>query len=316
MGLLTAVLCASSACAAQSYPTRPIRMLVPYAPGGGTDVSARVVGQKMTETLGQPIIIDNRGGASGHIAMEIAARSAPDGYTFVMSTVGPMAFSPALYSSLPFDPVKDYAPVVLVSSSVFALVVGPGLQVRAFKELIALAKAQPGKLTFASGGTGGASHIATEMLQLMAGINMIHVPYKGGGAALPDVMTGQISMLFADVIGARQLVSAGKLRALGVTSARRSAVMPDVPSIAEAGLPGYELTSWNGVLAPAGTPRPIIERLNAVIVRILPLPEVAERLAGDGSEFGRNTPEQFAAFIRSEGVKWRKIIQAAKIRIQ
>jgi tripartite-type tricarboxylate transporter receptor subunit TctC len=306
----------SAAHAAQTYPSRPIRLLVPYAPGGGTDISARVIGQKMTEALGEPIIIDNRGGAAGHIAMEIAARSAPDGYTLVMSTVGPMAFSPSLYASLPFDPVKDYAPVVLVSSSVFALVVGPGLQVKTLKELIAAAKAQPGKLTFASGGTGGASHIATELLQLMAGISMVHVPYKGGGAALPDVMTGQIAMLFADVIGARQLVATGKLRALGVSSSRRSQIMRDVPTIAEAGLPGFELTSWNGLLAPAGTPRAIIDRLNAVIVRVLPLPDVAERLAGDGSEFGRNTPEQFAAFVRAEYVKWRKIIQAAMIRIQ
>ena len=187
---------------------------------------------------------------------------------------------------------------------------------KSLKELIGLAKAQPGKLTFASGGTGGPSHIATELLQLMAGINMVHVPYKGGGAALPDVMTGQISMLFADVIGVRQLVATGKLRALGVTSSRRSAVMRDVPAIAEAGLPGYELTSWNGVLAPAGTSRAIVDRLNAVIKRVLPLPEVAERLGGDGSEFGANTPEQFAAFVRSEHAKWRKIIQAAMIRIQ
>ncbi|MGZ5095456.1 MAG: Bug family tripartite tricarboxylate transporter substrate binding protein [Vulcanimicrobiaceae bacterium] len=302
--------------AQQNYPARPIRMLVPFAPGGGTDISARVIGQKMTESLGQQTIVDNRTGASGHIAMEIAARAAPDGYTLIMSTVAPMAFSPALFTSLPFDPLKDYAPVALASSTVFVIVVPPSLAAKSVQELIALAKAQPGKLTFASGGTGGASHIATELFQLMAGTNMVHVPYKGGGAALPEVMSGQVSLLFADVIGARGFVAAGKLRALGVTSKTRSSIMKDVPTISEAGLPGYEMTSWNGVLAPAGTPRPIIDKLNAAIVRVLPLPDVADRLAGDGSEFGKNTPDQFAAFVRSEYAKWGKIIRTAKIKIE
>lgn len=313
---LAALLLAAGVAAAQSYPTRPIRMLVPFAPGGGTDISARVIGQKMSEALGQQVIVDNRTGASGHIAMEIAARAAPDGYTLIMTTVAPMTFSPALFASLPFDPIKDFAPVALASSTVFVLVVPPSLPAKSVKELIALAKSQPGKFAYASGGTGGASHIATELFQLMAGTNMIHVPYKGGGAALPEVMSGQVSLLFADVIGARQLVAAGKLRALGVSSKTRSPMMRDVPTISEAGLPGYEMISWNGVLAPAATPRPIIDRLNAVIVRALPLPDVAERLAGDGSEFGKNTPEQFAAFVRSEYAKWGKIIKAAKIKIE
>jgi tripartite-type tricarboxylate transporter receptor subunit TctC len=316
IALVTAALCVSGSALAQNYPSRPIRMLVPFATGGGTDISARVVGQKMSEAMGQQVIVDNRTGASGHIAMEIAARAAPDGYTLIMSTVAPIAFSPALFASLPFDPLKDYAPIALVSSTVFAIVVPVSSPAKTVKELIALAKAQPGKLTYASGGTGGASHVATELFQLMAGTNMIHVPYKGGGAALPDVIGGQVSLLFADVIGARALVGAGKLRALGVTATRRSEMMRDVPTISEAGLPGYEMISWNGALAPAGTPKPIIHRLNAEIVRVLPLPEVAERLAGDGSEFGKNTPEQFAAFIRSEYAKWRKIIHAAKIKIE
>lgn len=315
-GALAALLLTAGLAAAQSYPTRPVRMLVPFAPGGGTDISARVIGQKMTEALGQQVIVDNRTGASGHIAMEIAARAAPDGYTLIMSTVAPMAFSPALFPSLPFDPLKDYTPVALASSTVFLIVVPPSLPAKSVKELIALAKAQPGKLAYASGGTGGASHIATELFQLMSGTSMVHVPYKGGGAALPEVMSGQVSLLFADVIGARGFVAAGKLRALGVTSKVRSSIMKDVPTISEAGLPGYEMTSWNGALAPAGTPRPIVDRLNAVIVRILPQPDVAERLAGDGSEFGKNTPEQFAAFVRSEYAKWGKIVRAAKIKIE
>jgi tripartite-type tricarboxylate transporter receptor subunit TctC len=233
-----------------------------------------------------------------------------------MSTVAPMAFSPALFSNLPFDPLKDYAPVVLASSTVFAIVVPPSLPAKSVKELIALAKSQPGKLSYASGGTGGASHIATELFQLMAGTSMVHVPYKGGGAAMPEVMSGQVSLLFADVIGARGFVAAGKLRALGITSKVRSKMMPEVPTISEAGLAGYEMTSWNGVLAPAGTPRPIIDRLNSVIVGVLPLPDVAERLAGDGSEFGKNTPEQFGVFVKAEYQKWGRIIRQAKIRIE
>ena len=313
-----AALCATAglAVAQQTYPARPIRMLVPFAPGGGTDISARVIGQKMTEQLHQTIIVDNRTGASGHIAMEITARAAPDGYTLIMSTVAPMAFSPALFTNLTFDPLKDYAPVALASSTVFAIVVPPSLPAKSVKELIALAKSQPGKLSYASGGTGGASHIATELFQLMAGTSMVHVPYKGGGAAMPEVMSGQVSLLFADVIGARGFVAAGKLRALGVTSKVRSKIMPEVPTISEAGLPGYEMTSWNGVLAPAGTPRPIIDRLNSVIVRVLPMPDVAEKLAGDGSEFGKNTPEQFGAFVKAEYQKWGKIIRQAKIKIE
>jgi tripartite-type tricarboxylate transporter receptor subunit TctC len=300
---------------AQTYPTRPIRMLVPFSPGGGTDISARVIGQKMTEALGQPVVVDNRTGASGHIAMEITARAAPDGYTLIMSTVAPVAFSPALFSNLPFDSLKDYAPVAAASSTVFVIVVAPSVPARSVKELIALAKSQAGKFTVASGGTGGASHVAAEMFQMMAGAKMIHVPFKGGGAALPEVISGRVSMLFADVIGARQLVATGKLVALGVSSSRRSAMMRDVPTIAEAGLPGYEITSWNGVFAPSGTPRAIVARLNEVIVRALPLPDVAERLAGDGSEFGRNSPEDFSAFVRAEYAKWRKIIHAANIRV-
>jgi len=307
---------AVSTAAAQSFPTRPIRMLVPFAPGGGTDISARVIGQKMTEALGQPVVVDNRAGASGHIAMEITARSAPDGHTLIMSTVAPVAFSPALFRDLPFDSLKDFAPVAAASSTVFAIVVPPSVPARSVKDLVALAKSQAGRFTVASGGTGGASHVAAEMFQMMTGTKMVHVPFKGGGAALPEVIAGRVSMLFADVIGARQLVATGKLVALGVSSAQRSAIMRDVPTIAEAGVPGFEITSWNGVFAPAGTPRAVVARLNEVIVRALPLPDVAERLAGDGSEFGRNTPETFTAFVRAEHAKWRKIIQAANIRIE
>ena len=313
--VLVVLLCVCGSAIAQSYPTQSIRIIVPYPSGGGTDISARVVGQKMTEALGQQIIVDNRSGASGNIAMEIAARTAPDGYTLIMSTVGQMAMNPAMFSSLPFDPQNDFTPVALVSSTVFALVVHPDVPAKSVKELIALAKAQPGKLTYASSGMGGTSHVATELFQLMAGIKMMHVPYKGGSSIYPDLFSGRVSMLLADVIAIKQYVASDKLLALGVTSARRSAVMPEVPTIAEAGVPGYETTSWNVLLAPAGTPRAIIDRLNAAIVRVLPLPEVAERLAGDGSEFGKNTPEQVSAFLRAEQAKWAKVIQATNIKM-
>ena len=313
--LLAAALCVCGSAIAQSYPTRPIRMLVVYPTGGGTDISARVIGQKLSEALCQQIVVDNRPGASGSIAMEMAARAAPDGYTLVMSTLSQMALNPALIPSLPFDPLKDFTPVALASSTIFVLIVPAGLPARSVKEFIVLAKAQPGKLTYGSSGMGGASHVAGELFQLMAGIKMVHVPYKGGAPAIVGVAGAQVSMYFADIIAAQQLIASGKLRALGVTSARRSALAREIPTIAEAGLPGYEMTSWNGVLAPAGTPRAIIDRLNAVIVRALPQPDIAERLAGDGSEFGKNTPEQFSAFVRAEQAKWRKVIQTANIKI-
>jgi tripartite-type tricarboxylate transporter receptor subunit TctC len=301
---------------AQSYPTKPIRMLAPYPPGGGVDIAARTIGQKLSETFGQQIIVDNRPGAAGNIGMEIAARAAPDGYTLIMSSAGPVAMNPGLYPALPFDPLKDFAPVALAASTVYALVVPAALPVKSVKDLIALAKAQPGKLTYASSGVGGPPHLAFELMQLTAGIRMIHVPYKGAGPALADLLGGQVTAFFADLIAARPHLASGRLRALGVSSAQRAPSAPDVPTIAEAGLPGYEATGWSGVLAPAGTPRAIIQKLNAEIVRVLPLPDVKERLAGDGSEFGKNTPEQFARFIRAELEKWRKVIKTANVRLE
>ncbi len=301
---------------AQAYPAKPIRMLVPYPPGGGVDIAARTVGLKISEALGQQIIVDNRGGASGNIAMETAARGAPDGYTLIMSSAGPVAMNPGLYPALPFDPVKDFAPIALAASTVYALVVPPSVPAKSVKEFIALAKAQPGKLTYASSGIGGPPHLAFELMQMMGGFKVIHVPYKGAGPALADLLGAQVTAFFSDLIAARQHLASGRLRALGVSSARRSPFAPDVPTIAEAGLPGYEATGWSGLLAPSGTPRPIIDRLNAEIIRILPLPDVKERLAGDGSEFGKNTPELFAGFIRAELDKWRKVIQTANVKVE
>ena len=301
---------------AQAYPNKSVRILAPYPPGGGVDIAARTVGQKLGETLGQQFIVDNRAGAAGNIGMEIAARATPDGYTLIMSSAGPVAMNPGLYPALPFDSVKDFAPVALAASTVYALVVPLTVPAKSVNELIALAKAQPGKLTYASSGVGGPPHLAFELMQLTAGIKMIHVPYKGAGPALTDVLGGQVTAFFSDLIAARPYLTAGRLRALGVSSSRRSLFAPDLPTIAEAGLPGYEATGWSGLLAPAGTPRQIIDQLNAEIVRMLPLPDVKERLAGDGSEFGRNTPEMFARFIRTELDKWRKVILTANVKLE
>ena len=298
------------------YPSRPVRMLVAYPPGGGVDLAARVIGQKFTETFGQQTIIDNRGGGGGNIAMELTARAAPDGYTLIMTAAGPTAVNVSLYDKIAFDPVRDFAPVALVASTIYALVVHPGVDARSVKELVALAKAKPGKLTFGSSGIGGPPHLATELFKLMTGTDMVHVPYKGTGPAVADLMGGQIAFMFADALAAAPQIKAGKLRGLAVSSTRRFAFVPQLPTVAEAGVPGFSAVGWTGLLAPAGTPQPIVRKLNAEVVRVLPLPDVKEKLAGDGSEFGRNTPEEFAAFIKAEIAKWAKVIKASGARAE
>lgn len=310
--LIGALLLTTAPVAAQAdYPQRPIRMLVTYPPGGGVDLAARVIGQKLADTFRQQVIVDNRGGGGGNIAMEMAARAQPDGHTLIMSAAGPTAINVTLYSKVPFDPVKDYAPVALVASTVYALVAHPGVEARNVKELISLARARPGKLTFASAGIGAPPHLASEMLKSMAGIDIVHVPYKGTGPALADLLGGQVTMMFSDALAAAPQMKAGKLRGLAVSSPQRFGLVPDLPTVAESGLPGFSAVGWTGLLAPAATPRAIVQRLNAEVVRALPLPDVKEKLAGDGSEFGRNTPEQFATFIKDEIAKWGKVIKAS-----
>ena len=293
------------------YPTRPVRILVAYPPGGGVDLAARVIGQKFTETFGQQMIIDNRGGGGGNISMELAARAAPDGHTLIMTGAGPTTINVSLYSKIPFDPVRDYAPVALVASTIYALVVHPAVEAKSVKELLALAKARPGKLTFGTAGIGAPPHLASELLKMMTGTDMVHVPYKGTGPALSDLMGGQITFMFADALAAAPQVKAGKLRGLAVSSPRRFALVPDLPTIAESGVPGFSAVGWTGLLAPAGTPQPIVRKLNAEVVRVLPLPDVREKLAGDGSEFGKNTPEEFSVFIKQEIAKWAKVVKAS-----
>jgi tripartite-type tricarboxylate transporter receptor subunit TctC len=298
------------------YPDRAIRMIVSYPPGGGVDIAARIIGQKFTEAWGQQVIVDNRGGGGGNISMELTARAQADGYTLLMTAAGPTAINVSLYSKIPFDPIRDFAPVARVASTIYALVVHPSVEAKSVKELIALAKARPGKITFASSGIGAPPHLAGELLKTMAGVDLVHVPYKGTGPALADLVGGQVTMMFSDAIAAAPHINAGKLRGLAVSSEKRFALTPNLLTMSEAGVPGYSAVGWTVLLAPAGTPRPVVAKLNSEVVRVLPLPEVKEKLAGDGSEFGRNTPEELAAFIKSEIEKWGRVIKASGARAE
>ena len=290
-------------------------MIVAVPPGGPADTLARMVGPRLSEALGQPVVIDNRPGANGNIAYEIAARAVPDGYTFVLVAAG-VAINPSLYREVRFDPVKDFAPITAGISVPNILIVHPSVAANSVKELIALAKARPGQLTFASAGNGTSGHLALEAFKHAAGIDVIHVPYKGGGPALTEVMAGQVQALFSLALAAVPQVKAGKVRALAITSARRSAVAPELPTIAESGFPGFEVVGWFGWLAPAATPKPIVEKLNRELVRILHDPALKERLVGLGSDPVGGTPKEFGAFIASERAKWARVIRQAQIRAE
>ena len=293
------------------YPSKPIRMIVPSAPGSGPDIMARAIGQKLTESLAQPIVIDDKPGAGGIIGSEAAAKSAPDGYTLIMANAGSHAVNASLYAKLPYDPIRDFAPVTLVAMAPNILIVHPALPARTAKELIALAKERPGELTFGSGGNGSTAHLSGEMFRTMAGINIIHIPFKGSPAAVIGVIAGQIAMAFPNIPPALPHVRSGKLKALAVTTARRSGAVPDLPTIAESGLPGYEATAWFGVLAPAGTPLAIIAILNAAIVKSVHTRDMRERLAAEGAEAVGNSPGQFAQIIRSDIAKWATVVKAS-----
>jgi tripartite-type tricarboxylate transporter receptor subunit TctC len=312
--LLAAALLASHAAHAQSWPTRSVRMLVPFATGAGTnDIMARLVGQHLGARLGQPVVIENRPGAGGIAGTEAAAKAAPDGYTFLMTNVS-LVISPYLYSKLPYDPQKDFVPVTLVATAPLMLVVHPSVAAKSVKELIALAKAKPGALTYGSGGVGSTPHLAGELFKSLAGIDVLHVPYKGGAPALNDLVGGQLSFMIENVPGTMPFAKAGKLRALAVTSAKRTPLEPSLPTMAEAGVPGYEVVGWNGIVAVAGTPREIVARLQAETAAVLHQPEVRERLAAMGAEPVASTPEEFAAFMRAEDARWGKIIREKGIR--
>jgi tripartite-type tricarboxylate transporter receptor subunit TctC len=311
LALLSAI--AGAQDAARDYPTKPIRFLVPYPPAGGTDIVARTLTEPLSQVLGQPIIIDNRGGAAGNLGTDLAAKAPADGYT-VLFTLSSHTINPRLYDKLPFDVEKDFVPVSLAAMIPQILVVNPTVPVNNVKELIALARSQPGKLNYASVGTGSPGHIAGELFKLKTGVDMVHVPYKGGGPAVTDTLGGQVQLLFVSLPAALQYVKAGRLRALAVTSDQRSVAAPDIPTIAESGVPGYESAAWFGFMAPAGTPREVIARLHKEVVAILRTPDIRERLAKDGAEVVASSPEEFDAYIRAEAVKWAKVVKSAGIK--
>jgi tripartite-type tricarboxylate transporter receptor subunit TctC len=296
---------------AQAYPAKPVRFIVPLAPGGSVDIAARLVAQELSTTLGQQVAVDNRAGGGGNIGAELAARAAPDGYTIVMGSSSNFGVNPSLYKNLPFDPVKDFEPVSMVSLAPNTLVVHSGVPARTVKELVALAKAKPGTLNFASSGTGGSPHLAGELFKLVTQTDVTHIAYKGTGQAMGDLLAGQVQMSFGTVLALLPQIKSGKLRALAVTTRKRVSALPDVPTMAEQGYAGIETTAWNGVLAPARTPVAIIQRLNGDIVRILSTPEVRQRFDAQGAEAAPSTPAEFGLFIREEIDKWGKVVRAA-----
>ena len=296
---------------AARYPVKPIRMIVPSAPGSGPDTMARAIGQQLTAVLGQPIVAENRPGAGGSIGGEAAAKAPPDGYTLIMASAGSHAVNVGLYPKLGYDPVRDFAPVSLVSSAPNLLIVHPSLPVKSVKDLIALARSKPGALSFSSGGNGSTSHLSGELFRMLANVNMVHVPFKGAPGAVLAVMSGEVQLAFPNLPPALPQVRAGKLRAVAVTTSRRFAAVRDIPTVAEAGVPAYEARAWFGVLAPAGTPRPIVARLNTEIVRIVQSADMRERLLADGTEAIGSTPDEFTAVMKTDIAKWAKVIKAS-----
>ncbi|MGH8616417.1 MAG: Bug family tripartite tricarboxylate transporter substrate binding protein [Burkholderiales bacterium] len=299
-----------------AYPNKPIRIIVAYTPAGATDILARTVGQKMSEAWGQPVIVENRPGANGNIGTEVAARANPDGYTLLMVTAGTHGVNPGLYRKLPWDAVKDFAPVSLVAIVPNIMVVNNSVPVKNAKELIAYLKASPGKYSYGSPGLGSTAHMSMELFKSMTGTDIVHIPYKGSAGVLQDLIAGQVIVTIDNMPPYLPQVKAGKIRALAVSPAKRSPAVPDVPTLAEAGVTGYDAAAWFGLVAPAGTPKPIVDKLAAETQKILRMPDVAERLSGLGAEPVGNTPAEFAAFIKVEIAKWAQVIKDAKVELQ
>ena len=299
--------------AQNGYPARPIRLIVPSAAGGGTDFTARTIGQKLTESIGQTVIVDNRAGAAGNIGVEIAAKASPDGYTLVMPITS-FPINPHLYSKLPFDTLKDFAPVVMASSAPLFLVVNPSVPAKSVSELVAVAKSRPGELNYANSGNGTTAHLAGELFKKMAGISLVSVPYKGGGPAVIDLIAGRVQIYFSTIPAALAHVQAGKLRGIAVTTTKRVNLIPDVPTAAESGLPGFDVVGWFGIFTPAGTPRPIIAKLNKEVNQVLSLAETQQRFASQGLIPGGGTPEELGKFLRAEMAKWGALIKEAGIQ--
>lgn len=300
---------------AAGYPTRPIRLIVPVSAGGGTDIVARFIGQRLTEAWGQQVVVDNRAGAGGSIGADIVAKATPDGHTMLLGSIGHITFTPALFAKLPYDPQKDFAPVSLVADQPFVYAAHPSFPPNSMKDLIALAKASPGKVNYGSGGSGGASHLGVELLQIMAGVSMVHVPYKGTGPGMTALLAGEIPLLLVGVATVLPHIKNKRVKAYAVSGAKRSRALPDVPTAAEAGVAGYRFDVWYGMLAPGGTPRAVVGKLNAEITQILKSPATAERFAALGLDPLTSTPQEFAALIGSEIPKWKKVVRAANIRV-
>jgi tripartite-type tricarboxylate transporter receptor subunit TctC len=301
---------------AQEYPRKPIRLIVPFAPGGGNDTVARAIAQSAGASLGQPVVVDNRAGAGGMLGAELAAKSPPDGYTLFLGGVGSHAVNPNLHARLPYDPVKDFAPITLIASAPSVLVVHPSVPARTLAEFTALAKASPGRLNYASNGNGSSAQLAAVLYESMAGVRMVHVPYKGLAPALVDLLAGEVQAMFSSVVAIVPNIKSGRLRALAVTGKRRTALLPEVPTLDESGVPGYEAGSWYGILAPARTPQAIVAKLHEAIAGALAQSEVRERLASEGAEVIGSTPEAFAAHITAELARMGKLIREAGIRME
>jgi len=301
---------------ADEYPTRPIRMIVPFPPGGGNDLLARSISQPLSQAIGQSVVVDNRGGAGGQIGATLAAAAAPDGYTIFLGSIGNLTFLPVLQSKLQYEPVRDFAPVTLLATSPFILVINPAVLAKSVKELLALAKAQPGKLNYGSAGPGSSLHMTGELFKLESGADITHVPYKGTAPALIDLLSGQVQMLFSTMPSVVPHVKTGKLRALGVSSTKRAGVVPDVPTIAEAGVPGFEVLNWQGIVVPKKTPDAIVQKLNRALLEALKSPETIKALANQGLDAAGGTPGQFGALIKSEIEKYGKVAKAANLRLE
>jgi len=299
----------------QTYPSRPIRLIVPFPPGGSNDIVARMVATQLGERLGQQVVVDNRGGAGGVLGSDLAAKSPPDGYTLLLISVA-YAFGPALYKNLPYDPERAFAPVGILGSGAAALTVHPSLPVNTVQELIALAKAKPGALNYASAGVGSLQHLACALFMIQAGIDVVHVPYKGGGPAMADVIAGQAQIVMPSLIQVVPHIKSGRLRVLGTSGTRRSAVLPDVPTISESGVPGYEAHNWWGLLAPAGTPAPVVEKLHKDLTSVLSSRETEKRFETEGAEVVRMTPAEFGRFISAELVKWSRVAREVGIKAE
>jgi tripartite-type tricarboxylate transporter receptor subunit TctC len=304
-------LVASAACAQGAYPSKPIRFVVPYPAGGPLDSVARLLAAKVSVSVSQPVVVDNKPGAGGNIGADAVAKAPPDGYTLLMGAVATHAINPSLYASMPYDAVKDFAPITQVASTPNVLVVNPAVPAADVREFIAYAKAHPGKLDFGSGSTGSAGHLAGELFKSMAGIDMTHVPYKGAAPAMQDLIGGQTHLMFDNLASALGQIQAGRVRALAVTTAKRSALAPQLPTIAESGLPGFDISTWFGVFAPAATPREVIEKLHAEFTRALAAPDVREKMLALGAEPVGSRPEEFAAYIRAEAGKYARLVKAS-----